>query len=199
MNVNDFFILDDKGSGETLQAHPLNLPLILRNKKQIEHILLLMGNYSEFELPIIFKHEYGKRLDDIIKTGYSSLHLISNRFKQVLEEGHFTGWKTFPVKVLNKKGIEIEGYHGLSVTGRCGPVDWDKSQIIQKPFLKDGPLARYYKGFYVDHWDGSDFFIPEEYYTICVTKRVAETLVKAKLTNIQLVNFAEFTMWVEAR
>jgi hypothetical protein len=47
-----------------------------------------------------------------------------------LEENQFTGWKIYPIKLFDKKENEVEGYHGLSVTGICGPQSYN--EIIEK-------------------------------------------------------------------
>ena len=113
--------------------------------------------------------------------------------KTVLEDNHLTGWQTFAVRVLTKKGEEISGYHGLSITGRCGKIDYSKSEVITKRLVPEGPLAKFYKGLHVglDKWDGSDFFLPEKYLGTIVTSRVAEILKREKLTNVRLENLAD--------
>lgn len=152
--------------------------------------------YEGISFPVIFKQEYGKKLQDILDTGWVSLFLISDKLKAVLEENALTGWKTFAVKVLDKKGQEIQGYHGLSIVGRCGKINYSKSEIIEKRLVPNAPLGKYYKGSYVslDEWDGSDFFLPEKYFGIIITSRAAEVLKKNKLTNIRLENLAEIEM-----
>lgn len=101
-------------------------------------------------------------------------------------ENNLTGWKTFPVSVFDKKGQEITGYHGLSVTGRCGKIDDSKAEMLEKQFAPNAPFTTYYKGLHIglDKWDGQDFFLPEEYYGIIVTKRVVEVLKKNKINSI---------------
>ena len=97
---------------------------------------------------------------------------------------------------MDKKGQEIQGYHGLSIVGRCGKIDYSKSEIIEKRLVPNAPLGKYYKGSYVslDEWDGSDFFLPEKYFGIIITSRAAEVLKRNKLTNIRLENLAEIEM-----
>jgi hypothetical protein len=113
--------------------------------------------------------------------------------KTVLESNNLTGWKTFVVKVLDKQGQEIQGYYGLSITGRCGKIDYSKSEIIEKRLVPNGPLGKYYKGLHIglDKWDGSDFFIPEKYLGTIITSKTADILKKSQLTNIKLQNLAE--------
>ena len=131
--------------------------------------------------------------EQILEHGKTSLYLISERLKNLLEENQTTGWKTFPVKVLDKKKREVPGYLGFSVTGRCGPIDDSKALIIEKRLVPTGPICTYYKGLYIrlDQWDGADFFVPEKTIGIVVTRRTAEILKKNKITNMELENLTE--------
>ncbi len=60
-------------------------------------------------------------MKDILGTGTATLFLISEKFCSLLKDADLTGWQTFEVKVLDKKGIEVPGYYGLSITvpSRC--------------------------------------------------------------------------------
>eukprot|EP01132_Coremiostelium_polycephalum_P000319 gene319-410_t len=141
------------------------------NKEQT--ICLINGDYTGISFPIIFKQVYGKKLQDMLDTGWPGLFLISDRMKSVLEENQLTGWKTFSVQVFDKKGEGIPGYHGFSITGRCGEIDYSKSPIIEKRRVPDGPLVKFYK---------------------VITQRAAEILKKNKLTNIDLENLSDLEM-----
>lgn len=85
------------------------------------------------------------------------------------------------------------GYNGLSITGRCGPINWDKCGIIEKRLVPAGPLGKYHKGLYVglDQWNGSDFFIPNSRSGVIVSLRAANILKEKKLTNIELRNLSD--------
>jgi hypothetical protein len=153
---------------------------------------LIVGNYEDILFPVLFKQAYGKKICDIIDTGWPSLYLISDKLIDIFEKNNFTGWKLFPVKILDKKGNVIEGYHGFSVTGICGPIDYSKCTIVEKRFVPNGTLNKYYQGLYIglDKWDGSDFFLPEKYYGIIVTQRVAEITQIHMPTNVEFKNLS---------
>lgn len=193
MSIEKFYTFDSKLSSSTVQAHAINLSGKEDSGGLFDQHRLIQGVYDGISFPVIFRQEYGRKLEDVLDTGWASLYLISDKMKVVLEENALTGWKTFAVKVLDKKGREIQGYHGLSITGRCGKIDYSKSEIIEKRFAVNGLLGKYYKGLHIglDEWDGSDFFLPERYFGIIITSRVAEVLKKSKLTNIGLENLAE--------
>ena len=196
MDIKDFFEFGSKAVSSTLQVHPLNLSFE-RDENQLDDVLrLVLGEYENILFPVVFKQEYGKKLQDILSTGTASLYLISDKMKTAFEDNRLTGWKTFDVKVLDKQGQEIHGYHGLSITGRCGKIDYSQSTIFEKRLVPEGPLGRYYKGLYVglDEWDGSDFFLPERYFGTVITSKAADVLKKSKFTNIMLENLADIEM-----
>lgn len=183
MESNIFFSLSSKLSSSTVQAHPIDL--------KVDHSKLIKGDYTGIDFPVIFKQKYGNKLHDILDTGIVGLFLISDRMKTILEENKLTGWKTFLIKIYDKNGSEIVGYHGLSITGRCGPTSFEKSEIIEKKLVPTGPACKYYKGISIDKWDGMDFFSPDKKYRTFVTKKAADILTKSKLTNLRLENLAD--------
>ena len=186
MEIKELYSFGSKLVSSTVQVHE---NVLNRDKKNN----LIHGDYDGISFPVVFKQVYGNKLRDILDTGWAGLYLISDKMKAVLEENTLTGWKTFAVKVLDKKGQEIQGYHGLSITGKCGKIDYSKSGIIEKRLVPNGPLVKYYKGLHIglDGWDGTDFFLPEKTLWAIITKKMAESLKKNKLTNIRLENLAE--------
>ncbi|MDR0604221.1 MAG: hypothetical protein LBG80_07980 [Bacteroidales bacterium] len=188
MNIEKYYTFSSKLSSTTVQAHALGLSSKEDDTGLFDQHRLIQGVYDGISFPVVFKQEYGKKLEDVLDTGWVNLYLISNKMKTVLEENALTGWKTFAVQVIDKKGREIQNYHGLSITGRCGKIDYSKSEII-----KDTLLGKYYKGLHVglDKWDGSDFFMPEKYFGTIITNRVVEILKKNNITNIRLENLME--------
>ncbi|MBU2524016.1 hypothetical protein KKG71_02375 [Patescibacteria group bacterium] len=190
MDINNFYDFSSKFYGTTFMAIAINSP----SKKKPNGLPnnydynLVAGKYDNIDFPVIFKYEDGKHLRDIIDTGTAVLFLISKKFKTILEKNKLTGWKTFPVKVYDKKNQEIPNYYGLTVTGRCGPIDYSKCETYKTKYVEHGPFVKIYKGKYIglDKWDGSDFFLPIGNYGIIVTEKVANLLKNNKLTNIDL-------------
>lgn len=188
--IAGFFTFGSKLLSSTFQAH-----LIGSEGRQdiAEEKHLIRANFTGIDFPAVFKQEYGKKLTDILDTGWPFLYLISNKLKGILEETNLTGWKTFPIRLLDKKKNEILGYHGLSITGRCGPIDYNKCEIIEKPVVSGGPVEKHYKGVYfgLDEWDGSDFFLAEQCDQVYISDRAAAALREQKLSNIVMKNLAE--------
>ncbi len=154
---------------------------------------LLLSKYAGINFPVIFIQTSGKKFTDILATGWSSLFLISDKLKSFLIENHLTGWKTYPIIIKDKKGNQVEGYYGFSVTGISGRKSYTSSPIVETRYVPEGPIVRLYKGANIDlsKWDGSDFFVPEGSTGIIVTKKVAELLVKNKISNLSLDCVAE--------
>ena len=195
MNTNDldmknFFKLKSKLSSSTAQVHLTD--------KTIDHLRLIKGDYQGIEFPLVFKHEFGKKFLDILDTGYPGFLIISERIKSALEEHHLSGWKVFSIIILDKKNNEIAGYYGFSVTGKCSPTRYDNSQIIEKRRVSNGLLCKFYKGVFVDSWDGSDFFIPQGTSHTFVSKQAANVLKQSKISNMELQCLAETEIAVNA-
>lgn len=193
MNTKDFYILNSKLLSSTIQVHCFSLSQKQDVNGLFEEHKLIQGVYDNITFPVLFKQEYGNKLADILDTGWSSLYLISDKMKTLLENNLLTGWKTFPVKVSSKEGKEIEGFHGFSITGRCGLVDFTKAETITKELVPGGPMGEFNKGLYFDieAWDKSDFFIPENYFGIIVSKKASEILSNSNLSNINLLNLLD--------
>lgn len=167
----------------SVQAHP--------TEKNIDHLKLIKGNYQRVDFPITFKQEHGNKLYDILNTGYAGLFLISKKMTTVLKENNLTGWKVFSIKLYDKNDNEITRYHGFSIIGHSGPTSYEKSKIIEKRFVPNGPLCRYYKGVTLDNWDESDFFTPEGTSQTFITRKAADILKKNKISNMYLENLAD--------
>ena len=195
--ISDFFEFKSRLVSSTVQVFATGLQAVLvEGKKWDQEDQLARGEYERIIFPVVFQYECGRKWCDVLDTGWPGFYVISDRMKKVLEEHGLTGWGTFPVRILDKKGSEVSGYHGFSTLGRCGPVDWTRGEVIEKRLVATGPLTRYRRGLYagVDRWDGSDFFLPENYGGPIVTRRAAEVLKASKLTNVELNNLADIEM-----
>lgn len=199
VDISNFYFLGSKLVMTTFTATPFGLKQVEKAGELPYHLKLHTGDYQGFSFPIVFKQTDGKVLRDLLDTGFACLFLISDNMKSLLESYHFTGWKTFPAKVFDKHGNEIEGYHGFSVTGRGGHLGYKTNEIIEKPFFPGGPLKKFYKGvtFDSDKWDGSDFLLAEKSYGIIVTRNVVDKLKSHKLTNVRFESFTDETTLVE--
>lgn len=199
MYKGNFYSLSSKLSSSTIQAHPTNLGTKEDESGLFDQHKLIKGVFDGISFPVKFKQLYGNRLDDILDTGWPGLFLISDKMKTILNENNLTGWKTFPVQILDKQNNKILGYNGLSIIGRCGQIDFSKSEIIEKRHVPNGPLVKFYKGFHIDleNWNNTDLFLSEKNFGTIITQRTAELLKSNKLSNIRCKNIAEIETPVE--
>jgi hypothetical protein len=190
-----FFEFSSKLLNSTFQASPVGLKNIIdpSGKKFTDDKRLISGDYGEIHFPVVCKYNSGKNLTDLLDTGFHILYLISDRFKLALEENGLSGWKAFPIILLDKKENLVSGYHGFSIIGRCGVLDYSQSRTIYKSIVKDGPLWPYRQGyqFNLNEWDGSDFFLPKGTCTICATEKAASLIKKIKFTNMSVNNISD--------
>lgn len=193
MQIIDFFDFSSALVSTTVQAHPEGFPRLSTPGKISDEIRLITGDYGSISFPVTFKQAYGKEFRDTLDTGWAGLYLMSDKMKSLLQENKLTGWKSFSIRLLDKKENELQGYSGLSITGKCGPIDISKSEVFKKRLVPNGPRCTFYKGLYVglDEWDGSDFFLPRHNYGTITTTKAAGVIKSNKLTNIRLTNLAE--------
>lgn len=122
---------------------------------------------------------------DVIWTGIAAPLLISDRLVELLGTLGARGWSTYKVHLSGKSGERIAGYSGLSVHGRCGSIDSQRSVTFDK--IMPGGVFRWWRGLYFDPatWDGSHLFMPSgRAGWIFVVDEVREALEKAKVKNV---------------
>ena len=162
---------------------------------------LLKGNYEGIHFPLVFKQNKQffqkkgrKQLCDVVETWFAGLYLVSDGLIETLERGGFTGWKTFPITLLNEKEKIIEGYHGLSITGKSGRVQYEKMKpyFVKSEHPTVVPDTSGYKGFVFDNWDGSDLFLPDNRLDCIITEKAYNTLVSEGFTNIRYDSCEDF-------
>jgi hypothetical protein len=184
-DMSKIFSFSSDPKTSNFAAFPQGLTL-----NQIES--LTRGNYQHISFPVIFKHSMGKKkLTDLVDTGHPSFFLISDRFKKLLEDNQITGWKTYPIVLLEKNGQEISGYHGFSVIGSCFPEDYSQSKVIEYRYVEKGPLVKHYKGYRVVPNGNFDFFIPPRTIGFYISEKAAVLLTKNKITNLELLDIKE--------
>lgn len=132
------------------------------------------------------RYNEGGPLRDVVITGYAMPVVVSDRFVNALRDARCSGWALFPVTVYDKQGAVAGGYHGLQVTGVCGPIDWRRSQPV--PVQLPGGVFPRLKGFYFreETWDGSDVFGPRDSGDTFMTERAASALKRSRIMNMDL-------------
>lgn len=199
--MNDFYRFSSKGYLATFSAMAVLFDDALNNNNGElgGRIMddLIKGRYAGYTFPLVFRQtESGRNFRDVLDTRYPPAYLISDRMKSLLEENHITGWTCYPIELYDKKNILIAGYYGFSIIGRAGAMDIRNQPIIEKSYLENGPICKFYKGGYfdIDTWDGSDFFILDNSYWVIVTDRVVELLKKNKITALEFGRLSEMEL-----
>jgi len=204
MTIADFFYFSSKMNSNGARFVP-NVKFVdgsmpRKGQPPYPSTLLTTGEYEGIALPVEFLWKACTKMYDIVDTGHPGLSLISDRFRDLLLDNGFTGWKTYPIVMKAKNGEQVGGYHGLSIVGRCGPTDFSKSEIVQRQLVPGAIPAVFYKGLHIglDAWDGTDMFIEEGTTMRIVTERVAKAIKRAKITNVRLENLADFETIIHA-
>lgn len=133
-----------------------------------------------------------KKPGDVIWTTLAIPVLVSERLITILRDAGFQGFGTYAVNLVGHDGVPIPGYHGLSIHGRCGPID--ESKAVQVPRIYPGGVFPVWLGMYFDPdtWDGSDLFMPDDPPgAIFVTEEVKRAFEKAKIKNVQFTPLPE--------
>jgi hypothetical protein len=155
---------------------------------------LLRGDVKPSE-PLEVRHMRGTHAPSLaIHTGFSLL--LHDSIIEAFIQKHITGWDSFRITLYGKSDEIIPNYSGISITGRCNPLDYYRSEIVYKEY--PGGISPRFKGNYFkdDIWDGTDMFMdnPDERgYTLhmYVSNRVKVIFDNNKIKNLQLTKLTE--------
>lgn len=157
-----------------------------RGSPDTEQPSLLLRGELHPRHAVAIEHLMGGKPKDFIWTGSVQIVCVNDRVISLLETNDFTGWGTYSVQIVGKDGGPIPGYHGLSVTGRCGPLQDERSGRFMKEFPARTRERRLGVFFDESTWDGSDFFMSSDGKAYkFVHQRVKDCLEKAKVTNVR--------------
>jgi len=143
--------------------------------------------------PALLEVERGGRPGDFVWNSHS-LVVASPNVLNVLEESRFRGYSTYPVVVRVKDRI-LAGYCGIAVTGRAGPVDFERSRVrwfTEANGSRGGIMAIDGLYFHPENWDGSDIFCVDEFLHFLMVKRVRDALRSQRVTNFTAKPLQEF-------
>lgn len=191
-DYSKFYLLDTiSGPGGTIHLECIDGHCI--DGKCVRGYDLFSGNV-DVKAPLIFEVFAGRYFRDVLGTTWGVVDIFRERIADALEEGGFTGWRRYPVIVHDRKGKEVPGYCGISITGRGGgPDDSRAEQVILPPVVERGPTQPGLKGYFLegDYYDGSDLFVPGETARIVMTERVRNVLVADRSLKLNLVPLSE--------
>lgn len=179
---DQFFVVKD---GERWAAYSCTT-----NLTPIEERDVSLGVFRP-EVPVVFRIHRSARPRDFGWTG--TIVIVSQKAKDTFEALGLTGWTTYEVDVRSKEDLEIPGYYGLSITGRCGPVQWRRSRIV--PVKMPGGMIPHFEGSYFDlsTWDGSDLFVSSgRGWFVFATAKASQAIRRFRLSNIRLLPTTEY-------
>lgn len=103
----------------------------------------------------------------------------------MLTDNGFTGWRVSPFHLSDAAADVASRYSFLSITGRCGAIQYEKSETRMTRYPAGLFPCRH--GVYFDPatWDGSDFFMPRSGYNgVFVTERVKNAFAAKRVRNV---------------
>jgi hypothetical protein len=145
-------------------------------------------------VPVRFRVAAGELRADIIGSNLPAVRLVSSRVVHALQEHAVTGWDTYEIVLEDVNGRPISDYHGLTVEGRCGPIDDRRSVRVDR--VGPAPVRRVrpvWLGLYFadDSWDGSDIFRPVGTAYTFVVGKVRRVLEDIAATNVSFTALSE--------
>ena len=176
------FWLLRSGPADALMAEPCD-------NSDIPRALAVYRGEQPAHATIAFRRACGRKLYDHVPTTAVWFKLYSETFFAVLAAHQLTGWSSYPISLSTPKVEYAEGYRGLVVTGRCGPVLSELSRVATKlpPNSRGRPRATKF-GYFFDEatHDKSDVFLPAaEGGPLFVSQKAKEALSAAQLKGLQ--------------
>jgi hypothetical protein len=188
MRTEEFFVIDEQDSKGAFNA--------FINLRGVETLKLFRSEVHP-EKPIDLTWISGSKFFDLLSAG-NGMNLYSARIFKVFEENNITGWDRIACKIHTGKREIRTDYSLLTVTGRCGFIDYSKSEkIVKQPFPPKGAFIEVKRGLHFDitKWDGTDIFTPDNTLFIFITEHVKALLDKNKFTNIKFTNLVDFEIY----
>lgn len=133
------------------------------------------------------------RPSDVIWTSRAVPFVFSSQVLSLLNEAGITGWSTYATEVFDKAGSVIPGYSGIAVDGRCGEIDNNRSELVNRVY--PGGTFPVHKGLYFEEscWDGTDIFTTDRISGfVFATESVKDVFEKAGVRNIEFQKSNEF-------
>jgi hypothetical protein len=176
-HATEFFLLKDD---ERWAAYNCTTSLTPLAERQVS-----LGTL-ELSSSVVFQIHQPAQLKDFGWSGTAMV--ISQRAKDAFDVSNVTGWTTYDVAVQTKDGETIPGYYGLAITGRCGPIRWERSKVVSVEM--PGGMIPHFEGvvFDVSTWDGADIFVATgPGWFVLATAKVSEVVRRLRLSNIRLL------------
>ena len=183
-------------SSTTVNVYP-NLIQYVKLKARLEEVInnkLIRGDINDMNVPLQYWIRGGSKYKDVLDMPWLSAYIISDRFKQILEENNVTGWKSYSIELLDKSNNVVSGYNGFCIVGRSGPMNPKGALGSLTDKVPEAELPPYKNGWFdINTWDGSDIFMLGNSRWIVITERVFKLLKKEKITSIECIRVSDLT------
>ena len=194
--MEEFYTFTSKISSTTLNVYP-NLIQYVKLKARLEEVInnkLIRGDINDMNVPLQYWIRGGSKYKDVLDMPWLSAYIISDRFKQILEENNVTGWISYPIELLDKYNNVVSGYNGFCIIGRSGPMNPKGALGSLADKVPETELPPYKNGWFdINTWDGSDIFMLGISRWIVITERVFKLLKKEKITSIECIRVSDLT------
>ena len=143
--------------------------------------------------PLVMRRNSCKRRPGSFSYGGSPLiRLLGFQLVAALRDSACSGWETYAVVVIDEDGSSLGELAGLTVTGRCGPVDPDAGAPIEG-------RSDWRRGVVFDResWDGSDVFVPEGTGGPFFSERACNAVKGAGVRDVSFERLDEAEVYVE--
>jgi len=154
----------------------------------VEEGFAVVRGELEVQEPVTVRWVSGRRKpQDFVWTSIVAPIVVSDKVLTALGAIRATGWVCYPVDLRGADDEPIPGYSGVSVLGRCGPIQSERSVPTKKQY--PGGIFSVNQGYFFDErsWDGSDLFMPADRSGIVfVVERVMHALVKAGAKGMEM-------------
>lgn len=104
------------------------------------------------------------------------------------------GVSSYPASLIGKSGDLIQGYHGLVVFGRCGAIDFHRSERIVD--VSGKVSGDKFRGIFFDEvsWDGSDVFMCRDNTCYLLFSQRAKDCLEPLLSNVEFEPLTEIVL-----
>lgn len=144
--------------------------------------------------PVVVKHEMGAGIPRDIAVTTTHMMFISQRLLDLFNEAGFRGYQTTPAVLYTKRREAMTGYHVFIITGKCGLLDYSRSERVMRPVRPGSTrLVENVIGARFDPatWDGSDFFYTAYNMERYVTEPVVALLKRHRIRDVETARLTE--------
>ena len=143
------------------------------------------------DIPINYKVQFGKDFDNFLT--HMGSPIIHKSVVDLFYSHDLKGWKATPAFIHFPKKEINNDYYTMFITGKVGPIQWEKSQMLKRE-TQPGMFWPYRLGLFFDEstWDGSDFFMSSDNTgLIIITEKAKDVILQTGTKNVRITPIEE--------